>query len=210
MHRLIYCNITCTNHPYLGYSKLYFRFAQQGDADPSNWKGVWNEHQYVQNWAFICNARGIIEENKGAMAVVYDLGVELGGIWANNIPANATYRYTIRMWEDYAMLFKTRGNTFGFSFAGGNANIVNMRVASQLAAYQTTDETPFMWTLDVYGDELAQLTAMSQTGLRAHLLFVVLLDLLILRAHVVPQLSRVPGEVTKPFVILECFYDDVR
>jgi hypothetical protein len=171
----------------IGFSTLYFRFAQQGKADPSGWaSGLWNEAQYQQNFDFISDARRIISGSRGnALSVVYDLGVELGGVWAGDEAANATFRYTIRMWREYASAFGTRSDTLGFSFAAGSAALVYSRVSAQVAAFQQTDALPFMWTLDVYGNELEQLQAMSNA------------------------LQLIPGELQKPFVILECFYDDV-
>jgi hypothetical protein len=63
---------------------------------------------------------------------------------------------------------------------------VTARVGAQLKAYQSTGETPFMWSLDLYGDDAAELRAGSDT------------------------LAANPGEVQKPSVVLECFYDDAE
>lgn len=184
------CNQTAANLRALlgdiertGFSKIYFRFAPQGKAWPT-WPDGWDEAQYRQNLAFQMDARRIIVGSQGNMSVVYDLGTELGGIWDRN-EQSPMRNYTLRMWNDYNMLVGSRNDTLGFSFAAGLA-VTKLRVGNMLKVYQSSGETPFMWTLDIYGEEKAILEVMSEV------------------------LGEHPGELAKPFVVLECFYDDAE
>jgi len=68
--------------------------------------------------------------SSGGLGVVFDLGVELGGVWAYNAKASAVQTYTTRMWQDYGSAFKSRADCLGFSFAGGNGKTVTNRVGT--------------------------------------------------------------------------------
>lgn len=130
---------------YVGFEEVTLRFAQQGGADPSSnnapWNAGWSEAQYQENLAFISSTRATVESVLSPTAVKrqYDLGLELGGIVANQAGI-----YTKRLWTDYVSRFGG-ADSYGFSYAAARG-----RVAQQIAIYNQVGVRPSAYAIDVY------------------------------------------------------------
>jgi hypothetical protein len=141
-----------------GFNTLYFRFATQGTSDPGSWS-AWDEPQFQQNWNFIYNTRELIDQQMQgkSVTVVYDLGVELGGITTGQTEA-----YAEKLWQNTNTVWGSTA-TYGFSFATAPGRLTEM-----LSVYDKTGVRPSLYAFDIYGDEQNTLayvaSELSQAG----------------------------------------------
>jgi hypothetical protein len=102
-----------------GFTKLHFRFAGQGSANPNTWTS-WNEAKFQENLAFIKSTRAIVEEHRNGIPVMYDLGAELAGR-----PKNPqALRYCRELWKAYTSAFGP-SDSYAFSFIASDTYLDN-------------------------------------------------------------------------------------
>jgi hypothetical protein len=137
----------------VGYQDLIFRFATQNGSRAFYWTS-WNESRYQKNWSFIQSVRQVVEEETrgGAMRLLYDLDVELGGIHH----LGQGRQYVVRMWRDYTRRFDP-STSIGFSIAYAPG-----LVAAHLAALDDAGPRPSTLGVDLYSDEYIAIAEISR------------------------------------------------
>jgi hypothetical protein len=113
----------------------------------------WQELQYIENSAFIRNVASLVQASKGALRVVYDLGVEQA---MPLLVYNPVHRfYCLRLWIDWVNQFGPV-NSIGFSAlpAGyGIGYMINLFKAAGMPL-------PGSYGIDSYGQEYAGIKRM--------------------------------------------------
>lgn len=122
------------------FNELVFRFAQQGDVWPQEWR-EWNEVLFRENLEFILSVRQMVCESLhgSGMKTTFDLGAELAGI-----EKGCAMEYTRRVWQEYTRRFGA-GDSFGFSFAAHPG-----RIARWIEACDKVGVRPATFALDLY------------------------------------------------------------
>ncbi|HEV2364881.1 MAG TPA: hypothetical protein VGS12_11865 [Caulobacteraceae bacterium] len=93
----------------LGFDELQLRFAPMDGADPRGWRS-WDEPKFRQNWNTIRSTIAGVGR-PGGIRLVYDLGVELGGL-----TKGCAKQYVERAWTLFNGEF-TGVRSYGFSIA---------------------------------------------------------------------------------------------
>ena len=124
-----------------GFESISIRFAPQGVNNPMDWT-EWQEEFYQENLSFLLSVKEIADEVVGDKSeVIYDLGLELGGM-----EAGLSLDYITRLWDDYTSRFSV-DNTVGFSFA-----VEPNRITRMLEIYKKSGIYPPVYALDIYLD----------------------------------------------------------
>jgi hypothetical protein len=135
-----------------GFTELHLRFAAQGKARANDWT-EWRQEQFDQNSAFIINVIGVVNQTKGSLKVIYDLGMEHAReIW----DTNATHqRYCMTLWRNYLGAHLDPLESCAFSVIHGGSGITPMlhRMQSTNAAF------PGCYCFDTYNFEYKVLTS---------------------------------------------------
>lgn len=135
-----------------GFEEAILRFGHQGASHPHDWP-FWNERRYQDNWAFISDTRKLVETTakRAQLPVLYDIGMELGGI--HHLGQGEPY--TRRLWADYVKRFGTE-RTMGFSISLGPSV-----VAAALKVFDSGGRRPEMLAVSLYGNEYEALRQLS-------------------------------------------------
>jgi hypothetical protein len=141
----------------VGFTQINFRFAPMDVSDPMSWSS-WDEVQFQSNWNLIWQTRQLIYQSLDSVPgvnprVLYDLGLELGGMWAIPelyAPANPEIfqQYVKTLWSVYTYNFGV-SDTIGFSIVPGFSG----QISAQIAAYDSNGSgRPNAYGFDLYGD----------------------------------------------------------
>ncbi len=134
-----------------GYNELHLRFGPQGRAMVREWNG-WQPTQFNENRDFVLNTIRLVEANKGALPVIYDLGVEHAWeVWRDS----STHRiYCMNLWRAYLNAGLDPAISCGFSVIHGGTGLTPMlqRFHQQQLAF------PGSYCIDSYGFEYQALT----------------------------------------------------
>ncbi len=94
----------------IGFTQINFRFAPIDISDPMSWSS-WDEVQFQSNWNLIWQTRQLIYQSLNSVPganprVLYDLGLELGGLWAIPQPyapvnPQVLQQYVTTLWSVY-------------------------------------------------------------------------------------------------------------
>lgn len=122
-----------------GYDEVQVRFAPMGGHAPERWKR-WDQAKYEENWSVIRSTARRLRAAK-TPRLVFDLGVELGGL-----TCFACADYVTRLWRNYVAEFGP-GQSYGFSVAAAPG-----RVARLIRALRAGGPLPEEIALDVYRD----------------------------------------------------------
>jgi hypothetical protein len=126
----------------IGFTQINFRFAPMDISDPMGWSS-WDEAQFQSNWNLIWQTRQLIYQSLNSVPganprVLFDLGLELGGMWAipaPYAPANPQIfqQYVNTLWLVYTYNYGV-SDTIGFSIAPGFSG----QISAQISAYDST------------------------------------------------------------------------
>jgi len=96
----------------LGFNEIQVRFAPMGRNWPTQWT-TWKEDLFAENWSVIESTVSALSDT-GEPRIIYDLGVELGGLKAPGCSQCETY--VKRIWAKFNATFPQR-ESYGFSVA---------------------------------------------------------------------------------------------
>jgi hypothetical protein len=134
-----------------GYNELHLRFGPQGHAMVREWSS-WQAAQFAENRDFILNTITLVEANKGALSLIYDLGVEHAWeVWRNS-PMHRIY--CMNLWRAYLDAGFNPEISCGFSVIHGGIGLTPMLQRLQ----QTRLPFPGVYCIDSYGYEYQALT----------------------------------------------------
>jgi hypothetical protein len=142
----------------IGFTQINFRFAPVDISNPRSWSS-WNEAQFQSNWNLIWHTRQLIYQSLNSVPganprVLYDLGVELGGVWPVPQPyapvnPQVVQQYVTTLWSLYTYNYGV-SDTIGFSIAPGFPG----QISAQISAYDSTSGgRPNAYGFNLYGDE---------------------------------------------------------
>jgi len=134
-----------------GYNEVHLRFGAQGRALVSTWNGF-QQAQFEENKNFTLNTIALAEANKGALPVIYDLGVEHAWeVWDSN-PTQRTY--CMQLWRAYLNAGRDPAISCAFSSIHGGNGLRPM--LGRLRALKLP--FPGCYCVDAYGYEYQVLT----------------------------------------------------
>src|SRR5258707_6664344 len=144
-----------------GFTKINFRFGPTVVSNPMEWNS-WNEVQFQSNWNLIWQPRQLIYQSLNSVPgaspprVLFDLGAELGGMWAvpqqyGPVNPQVLRQYVTTLWSVYTSNYGV-SDTTGFSIVPGFSG----QISGQISAYDsTTGGGPKSYGFDLYGNEPA-------------------------------------------------------
>ena len=148
----------------VGFDEMQIRFAPQWTDDPVAWTR-WDERLFQDDLALVQRVIGSVRTDAG-LRLVYDLGVELGGITRTPFVAE----YVKRLWRAAEPLTGPDGS-YGFSIP-----VAPGRLANEIAWLKEAGPLPTEFALDIYDDpaRLLRLAAREaqQAGI-AHPVFII-------------------------------------
>jgi hypothetical protein len=126
-------------------------------SDPASWSS-WDEAQFQSNWNLIWQTRQLIYQSLNSVPganprVLYDLGLELGGLWAVPQPYGPlnpqVFRlYVTTLWSVYTSNYGV-SDTIGFSIVPAFSG----QISAQVSAYDSTaGGRPNAYGFDMYGN----------------------------------------------------------
>src|SRR5258706_3412063 len=141
----------------IGFTQINFRFVPMDASNPMGWSS-WDEAQFQSNWNLIWQTRQLIYQSPTSVPganprVLYDLGAELGGMWAIPQPygpvnPQVLRQYVTTLWSVYTSNYGV-SDTTGFSIVPGFSG----QISAQISAYDsTTGGRPNAYGFDLYGD----------------------------------------------------------
>jgi hypothetical protein len=145
----------------IGFTQINFRFAPVDISDPAGWSS-WNEAQFQSNWNLIWQTRQLIYQSLNSVQgpnprVLYDLGLELGGLWTvpqsygGTVNPQVVRQYVTTLWSVYTSNYGV-SDTIGFSVAPA----VSGQISAQISAFDSTvGGRPNAYGFDLYGNETA-------------------------------------------------------
>ncbi len=144
----------------IGFTQINFRFASMDISDPMGWSS-WDEAQFQSNWNLIWQTRQLIYQSLNSVPganprLLYDLGLELGGLWAIPQPYGPVNpqvfrQYVTTLWSVYTYNYGS-SDTIGFSIVPGFSG----QISAQISAYDSTvGGRPNAYGFDLYGNEPA-------------------------------------------------------
>src|SRR5258708_22824802 len=144
----------------IGFTQINFRFVPMDASNPMGWSS-WDEAQFQSNWNLIWQTRQLIYQSLNSVPganprVLYDLGVELGGLWAIPQPygpvnPQVLKQYVTSLWLVYTYNYGV-ADTIGFSVVPA----VSGQISAQISAYDSTaGGRPNAYGFDLYGDMAA-------------------------------------------------------
>src|SRR5260370_34541840 len=118
----------------------------------------WNEVQFKSNWNLIWQPRQLIYQSMNSVPganprVLYDLGAELGGMWAvpqayGPVNPQVLQQYVTTLWSVYTSNYRV-SDTTDFSIVPGFSG----QISAQISAYDsTTGGRPDAYGFDLYGN----------------------------------------------------------
>jgi len=139
----------------IGFTQINFRFAPVDISDPRSWSS-WDETQFQSNWNLIWQTRQLIYQSLNSVPganprVLYDLGLELGGLWAvpqpySGVNPQVVRQYMIYLWSNYTYCYGN-SDTIGFSIVPNFSG----QISAQISAYDSTGSRPNAYGFDLYG-----------------------------------------------------------
>jgi hypothetical protein len=144
----------------IGFTQINFRFAPMDISDPMGWSS-WDEAQFQSNWNLIWQTRQLIYQSLNSVPganprLLYDLGLELGGLWAIPQPYGPVNpqvfrQYVTTLWSVYTYNYGS-SDTIGFSIVPGFSG----QISAQISTYDlTVGGRPNAYGFDLYGNEPA-------------------------------------------------------
>ncbi len=130
-------------------------------SNPMEWNS-WDEAQFQSNWNLIWQTRQLIYQSLNSVPgaspprVLFDLGAELGGMWAvpqqyGPVNPQVLRQYVTTLWSVYTSNYGV-SDTTGFSIVPGFSG----QISAQISAYDsTTGGRPNAYGFDLYGNEPA-------------------------------------------------------
>jgi hypothetical protein len=146
----------------IGFTQINFRFVPMDASNPMWWSS-WDEAQFQSNWNLIWQTRQLIYRSLNSnsapganLRVLFDLGAELGGMWAvpqqyGPVNPQVFRQYVTTLWSLYTSNYGL-SDTTGFSIVPGFSG----QISAQISAYDsTTGGRPNAYGFDLYGNEPA-------------------------------------------------------
>ncbi len=141
----------------IGFTQINFRFVPMDISNPMLWSS-WDEVQFQSNWNLIWQTRQLIYQSLNSVPganprVLYDLGAELGGMWAvpqayGPVNPQVLQQYVTTLWSVYTSNYGV-SDTTGFSIVPGFSG----QISAQISAYDsTTGGRPNAYGFDLYGN----------------------------------------------------------
>jgi hypothetical protein len=159
----------------IGFTQINFRFAPVDISDPMLWSS-WDEVQFQSNWNLIWQTRQLIYQSLNSVPganprVLYDLGLELGGLWAvpepySGVNPQVLQQYVTYMWSNYTYCYGV-SDTIGFSIVPNFSG----QISAQISAYDSTGSRPNAYGFDLYGN-LASVATGDYSSLDTQLDFI--------------------------------------
>src|SRR5258708_18025914 len=142
------------------FPKTIFGLAPMDISYPMGWSS-WDEAQFQSNWNLIWQTRQLIYQSLNSVPganprLLYDLGLELGGLWAIPQPYGPVNpqvfrQYVTTLWSVYTYNYGS-SDTIGFSIVPGFSG----QISAQISTYDSTVGCrPNAYGFDFYGHEPA-------------------------------------------------------
>jgi hypothetical protein len=186
----------------IGFTQVNFRFGGVTDCADKNWGGVWRQDRYEHDRSYIFSIVRLVEQNKGDLNAIYDLGAEHANTRLednHSVDSNLHRQFCASLWSDFCNEFGPQ-NAMAYSCITqlnqsryGRVPVGLVYMLDLFAGEQLP--LPGYYAVDTYDTPNVQPSLPNPV----YAVLVETYDFL---------KRNYPGEELKPFILQESFYND--